>query len=181
MIVANDPSVKGGSYFPVTVKKHLRAQEIARQNHLPCLYLADSGGAYLPLQAEVFPDRDHFGRIFYNMAQMSAEGIPQLAAVLGLCTAGGAYVPAMADEVVMVEKNGSIFLFPDIAMRVVTGQFGHKITPNNYRDALLRKGLPKRAKLGRISTQIRLSNDRVQTWRFDAAEFKSRCKINYEE
>ncbi len=122
MIVANDPSVKGGSYFPVTVKKHLRAQEIAMQNRLPCLYLADSGGAYLPLQAEVFPDRDHFGRIFYNMAQMSAEGIPQLAAVLGLCTAGGAYVPAMADEVVMVEGNGSIFLGGPPLVRAATGE-----------------------------------------------------------
>ena len=96
MIVANDPTVKGGAYFPMTVKKHLRAQEIARENRLPCIYLVDSGGANLPHQAEVFPDRDHFGRIFYNQAQMSAEGIPQIACVMGSCTAGGAYVPAMS-------------------------------------------------------------------------------------
>jgi len=122
MIVANDPSVKGGSYFPITVKKHIRAQEIAWQNRLPCIYLADSGGAYLPLQGEVFPDRDHFGRIFYNMARMSADGIPQLAAVLGLCTAGGAYVPAMADEVVMVSGNGSIFLGGPPLVQAATGE-----------------------------------------------------------
>src|SRR5207302_4875991 len=97
VIVANDATVKGGSYFPLTVKKHLRAQEIAEENRLPCLYLVDSGGAFLPLQAEVFPDRDHFGRIFYNEAQMSAQGIPQISVVLGSCTAGGAYVPAMSD------------------------------------------------------------------------------------
>src|SRR5277367_371803 len=98
VIVANDATVKGGTYFPMTVKKHLRAQEIARENHLPCLYLVDSGGAFLPAQDEVFPDRDHFGRIFYNQAQMSAAGIPQIAVVMGSCTAGGAYVPAMSDE-----------------------------------------------------------------------------------
>ena len=98
VIVANDATVKGGTYFPLTVKKHLRAQEIARENHLPCLYLVDSGGAFLPAQDEVFPDRDHFGRIFYNQAQMSAAGIPQIAIVMGSCTAGGAYVPAMSDR-----------------------------------------------------------------------------------
>src|SRR5579884_2438631 len=98
VVVANDATVKGGSYFPLTVKKHLRAQEVAEQNHLPCLYLVDSGGAYLPLQADVFPDRDHFGRIFFNQARMSAKGIPQIAVVMGSCTAGGAYVPAMSDE-----------------------------------------------------------------------------------
>jgi len=122
MVVANDPSVKGGSYFPITVKKHIRAQEIAWQNRLPCIYLADSGGAYLPVQGEVFPDRDHFGRIFYNMARMSADGIPQLSAVLGLCTAGGAYVPAMADEVVMVSGNGSIFLGGPPLVQAATGE-----------------------------------------------------------
>src|SRR5262245_17108678 len=110
MIVANDATVKGGTYFPLTVKKHLRAQEIARENHLPCIYLVDSGGAFLPLQAEVFPDREHFGRIFYNQAQMSALGIPQIAAVMGSCTAGGAYVPAMSDEAVIVKNQGTIFL-----------------------------------------------------------------------
>jgi len=110
MIVANDATVKGGTYYPLTVKKHLRAQEIAEQNHLPCIYLVDSGGAFLPLQDEVFPDRDHFGRIFYNQARLSAKGIPQIAAVLGSCTAGGAYVPAMCDEAVIVRNQGTIFL-----------------------------------------------------------------------
>ena len=104
MIVANDATVKGGTYFPVTIKKHLRAQEIALENHLPCIYLVDSGGAFLPLQDEVFPDRDHFGRIFYNQAHLSAKNIPQIAVVMGSCTAGGAYVPAMCDEP-KTEKN----------------------------------------------------------------------------
>ena len=108
LIVANDPTVKGGTYFPITVKKHLRAQEIALQNHLPCIYLVESGGGYLPRQDEFFPDRDHFGRIFFNQANMSALGIPQLALVLGSCTAGGAYVPAMADEVAIVRGKGTI-------------------------------------------------------------------------
>lgn len=110
MFVANDPTVKGGTYYPITVKKHLRAQEIAAECKLPCIYLVDSGGANLPRQAEVFPDRDNFGRIFYNQAKMSAEGIPQIALVLGSCTAGGAYIPAMADESIMVKGNGTIFL-----------------------------------------------------------------------
>ncbi len=110
VIVANDATVKGGSYFPITVKKHLRAQEIARQNHLPCIYLVDSGGANLPLQDEVFPDREHFGRIFFNQANLSAAGIPQISVVMGSCTAGGAYVPAMSDETVIVRNQGTIFL-----------------------------------------------------------------------
>ena len=110
MIVANDATVKGGTYLPLTVKKHLRAQEIALENRLPCIYLVDSGGAFLPKQAEVFPDRDHFGRIFYNQACMSAREICQISAVLGSCTAGGAYVPAMSDEVVIVKEQGTIFL-----------------------------------------------------------------------
>src|SRR5450631_4225779 len=110
MIVCNDATVKGGTYYPMTVKKHLRAQEIAQENRLPCIYLVDSGGAYLPLQSEVFPDREHFGRIFYNQAQMSAMKIPQIACVLGSCTAGGAYVPAMSDQTVIVKQNGTIFL-----------------------------------------------------------------------
>jgi len=110
MIVANDATVKGGSYFPITVKKHLRAQEIAAQNRLPCIYLVDSGGANLPTQDEVFPDRDHFGRIFFNQANMSAARIPQVAVVMGSCTAGGAYVPAMSDEAVIVRNQGTIFL-----------------------------------------------------------------------
>src|SRR6187455_3303948 len=110
MIVANDATVKGGTYYPLTVKKHLRAQEIARENRLPCLYLVDSGGANLPYQAEVFPDRDHFGRIFYNQATLSSLGIPQIAIVMGSCTAGGAYVPAMSDETIIVKNQGTIFL-----------------------------------------------------------------------
>jgi 3-methylcrotonyl-CoA carboxylase beta subunit len=122
MIVANDPTVKGGAYFPMTVKKHLRAQEIAQQNRLPCVYLVDSGGANLPHQAEVFPDRDHFGRIFYNQAQMSAQGIAQIACVMGSCTAGGAYVPAMADESVIVRNQGTIFLAGPPLVKAATGE-----------------------------------------------------------
>jgi len=122
VLIANDATVKGGTYFPLTVKKHLRAQEIAQQNRLPCIYLVDSGGAYLPLQAEVFPDRDHFGRIFYNQARMSAEGIPQIAAVLGSCTAGGAYVPAMSDQTVIVKGAGTIFLAGPPLVKAATGE-----------------------------------------------------------
>ncbi|MBX3032621.1 MAG: methylcrotonoyl-CoA carboxylase [Bdellovibrionaceae bacterium] len=122
LIVANDATVKGGTYFPMTVKKHLRAQEIALENGLPCIYLVDSGGAFLPLQAEVFPDRDHFGRIFYNQARMSALGIPQIAVVMGSCTAGGAYVPAMSDENVIVKGNGTIFLGGPPLVRAATGE-----------------------------------------------------------
>ncbi len=122
VIVANDATVKGGTYYPMTVKKHLRAQEVALQNRLPCLYLVDSGGAFLPRQDEVFPDREHFGRIFYNQAQMSARGIPQLAAVLGSCTAGGAYVPAMADEAVIVRDQGTIFLGGPPLVKAATGE-----------------------------------------------------------
>src|SRR5205085_497296 len=122
VIVANDATVKGGSYFPLTVKKHLRAQEVAAQNRLPCLYLVDSGGAFLPLQAEVFPDRDHFGRIFFNQAQMSAAGIPQIAAVMGSCTAGGAYVPAMSDETIIVRGTGTIFIGGPPLVKAATGQ-----------------------------------------------------------
>ena len=122
MIVANDATVKGGSYYPVTVKKHLRAQEIAAQNRLPCVYLVDSGGAFLPMQADVFPDRDHFGRIFYNQATMSAQGIPQIAAVMGSCTAGGAYVPAMSDEAIIVDGVGTIFLGGPPLVRAATGE-----------------------------------------------------------
>jgi 3-methylcrotonyl-CoA carboxylase beta subunit len=122
VIVANDATVKGGTYYPMTVKKHLRAQEIAEQNHLPCIYLVDSGGAFLPLQEEVFPDRDHFGRIFYNQARMSAKGIPQIACVMGSCTAGGAYVPAMSDEVVIVKGTGTIFLGGPPLVKAATGE-----------------------------------------------------------
>jgi acetyl-CoA carboxylase carboxyltransferase component len=122
VIVANDATVKGGTYFPLTVKKHLRAQELAEQNRLPCLYLVDSGGAFLPLQADVFPDRDHFGRIFYNQARLSAAGIPQIAVVMGSCTAGGAYVPAMSDETVIVRGTGTIFIGGPPLVKAATGQ-----------------------------------------------------------
>ncbi|MBZ0269223.1 methylcrotonoyl-CoA carboxylase [bacterium] len=122
MVIANDATVKGGSYLPMTVKKHLRAQEIARENRLPCVYLVDSGGAFLPLQDEVFPDREHFGRIFFNQARMSSEGIPQVAAVMGSCTAGGAYVPAMSDEAIIVKEQGTIFLAGPPLVRAATGE-----------------------------------------------------------
>ncbi len=122
MFVANDATVKGGTYFPMTVKKHLRAQEIALQNHLPCIYLVDSGGAFLPKQDEVFPDKEHFGRIFYNQSHLSAQGIPQIAVVCGPCTAGGAYVPAMCDESIIVDKNGTIFLAGPPLVKAATGE-----------------------------------------------------------
>ena len=122
VVVANDATVKGGTYYPMTVKKHLRAQEVARANRLPCVYLVDSGGAYLPMQDEVFPDRDHFGRIFYNQATLSAAGIPQVAAVMGSCTAGGAYVPAMSDETVIVRDQGTIFLGGPPLVKAATGE-----------------------------------------------------------
>jgi len=122
VIVSNDATVKGGTYFPLTVKKHLRAQEIAEQNNLPCIYLVDSGGAFLPLQDEVFPDREHFGRIFFNQARMSAKGIPQIAAVMGSCTAGGAYVPAMSDETIIVRGTGTIFIGGPPLVKAATGQ-----------------------------------------------------------
>ena len=122
VIVANDATVKGGTYFPLTVKKHLRAQEIAERNNLPCIYLVDSGGAFLPMQDDIFPDRDHFGRIFFNQANMSAEGIPQIAVVMGSCTAGGAYVPAMSDESIIVRKQGTIFLGGPPLVQAATGE-----------------------------------------------------------
>ena len=122
VIVANDATVKGGTYFPMTVKKHLRAQEVAEQNNLPCVYLVDSGGAFLPLQDDVFPDREHFGRIFFNQARMSAKGIPQIAAVMGSCTAGGAYVPAMSDETIIVRGTGTIFIGGPPLVKAATGQ-----------------------------------------------------------
>src|SRR5207249_3501191 len=121
MVVVNDATVKGGTYYPMTVKKHLRAQAIAMENRLPCLYLVDSGGAFLPLQAEVFPDREHFGRIFFNQARMSASAIPQISAVMGSCTAGGAYVPAMSDETIIVKGTGTIFLGGPPLVKAATG------------------------------------------------------------
>src|SRR5271167_2674432 len=122
VVIANDATVKGGTYYPITVRKHLRAQEIAMENRLPCVYLVDSGGAFLPLQAEVFPDREHFGRIFYNQARMSAAGIAQIAVVMGSCTAGGAYVPAMCDEAIIVREQGTIFLAGPPLVRAATGE-----------------------------------------------------------
>ena len=122
VIIANDATVKGGTYYPLTVKKHLRAQQIARENRLPCIYLVDSGGAHLPSQDEVFPDREHFGRIFYNQARMSAEGIAQIACVMGSCTAGGAYVPAMSDETIIVKNQGTIFLAGPPLVKAATGE-----------------------------------------------------------
>ena len=135
VIVANDATVKGGTYFPLTVKKHLRAQEIARQNNLPCIYLVDSGGANLPNQDEVFPDRDHFGRIFYNQATMSAAGIPQIAVVMGSCTAGGAYVPAMSDESIIVKNQGTIFLGGPPLVKAATGEVVTRRGPGRRRRA----------------------------------------------
>ena len=122
MVVCNDATVKGGTYYPMTVKKHLRAQEIAAQNHLPCIYLVDSGGSNLPNQDEVFPDRDHFGRIFFNQANISAQGISQIAVVMGSCTAGGAYVPAMSDETIIVKNQGTIFLGGPPLVKAATGE-----------------------------------------------------------
>src|SRR2546425_4682347 len=122
VIVCNDSTIKGGTYYPMTVKKHLRAQEIARENRLPCIYLVDSGGANLPHQSEVFPDRDHFGRIFYNQANMSAARIAQIACVMGSCTAGGAYVPAMSDETIIVKNQGTIFLAGPPLVKAATGE-----------------------------------------------------------
>src|SRR6185295_12184974 len=122
VVIANDATIKGGTYYPMTVKKHLRAQEIARENHLPCIYLVDSGGAFLPLQDEIFPDVNHFGRIFYNQARMSSLGIPQIAVVMGSCTAGGAYVPAMSDESIIVRNQGTIFLGGPPLVKAATGE-----------------------------------------------------------
>jgi 3-methylcrotonyl-CoA carboxylase beta subunit len=144
MIVANDATVKGGTYYPMTVKKHLRAQEIAQQNKLPCIYLVDSGGAFLPRQDEVFPDREHFGRIFFNQANMSAEGIPQIAVVMGSCTAGGAYVPAMSDETIIVKNQGTIFLGGPPLVKAATGEVVSGRRPGRRRRAhpRLRRGRP---------------------------------------
>src|SRR6201981_1590379 len=122
VVVANDATIKGGTYYPMTVKKHLRAQDVARQNNLPCVYMVDSGGAFLPMQDEIFPDERHFGRIFYNQAQMSALGIPQIAIVMGSCTAGGAYVPAMSDESIIVRNQGTIFLGGPPLVKAATGE-----------------------------------------------------------
>ena len=142
LIVANDATVKGGTYFPLTVKKHLRAQDVALENRLPCVYLVDSGGAFLPLQAEVFPDREHFGRIFYNQARMSAAGIAQIAVVMGSCTAGGAYVPAMSDETIIVNGTGTIFLGGPPLVKAATGRGRDRRGPRRRRrpHAVVRRG-----------------------------------------
>ncbi len=147
MIVCNDATVKGGTYYPMTVKKHLRAQEIAQENRLPCIYLVDSGGANLPHQAEVFPDRDHFGRIFFNQANMSALGIPQIACVMGSCTAGGAYVPAMSDESVIVRNQGTIFLAGPPLGEGRDGRGNHRRGPGRRRFA--RQEIGRGRSLGR--------------------------------
>jgi acetyl-CoA carboxylase carboxyltransferase component len=138
LIVANDATVKGGTYYPMTVRKHLRAQQVALENRLPCIYLVDSGGAFLPLQAEVFPDRDHFGRIFFNQARMSAEGIPQVAVVMGSCTAGGAYVPAMSDETIIVKGTGTIFLGGPPPSRIFSRRPRYSATSDCIRSRLAR-------------------------------------------
>lgn len=127
IIIANDATVKGGTYYPITVRKHLRAQEIALENNLPCIYLVDSGGAFLPLQSDVFADKTHFGRIFYNQANMSARGIAQISVVMGSCTAGGAYIPAMSDESIIVKKNGTIFLAGPPLVAAATGETVNKL------------------------------------------------------
>ena len=145
VVIANDATVKGGTYYPVTVKKHLRAQEIAQENALPCIYLVDSGGAFLPMQAGVFPDKDHFGRIFYNQANLSAAGIPQIAVVMGSCTAGGAYVPAMCDQAIIVQNQGTIFLGGPPLVKAATGEEVDAETPGRRRCPLAplgRDGLP---------------------------------------
>jgi 3-methylcrotonyl-CoA carboxylase beta subunit len=173
VIVANDATVKGGTYFPMTVKKHLRAQEVARENRLPCIYLVDSGGAFLPLQDEVFPDREHFGRIFYNQARMSAENIPQIAVVMGSCTAGGAYVPAMCDETIIVKEQGTIFLGGPPLVKAATGEVvdaedlgGADVHTSAFRRGRpLRRGRPPRAQIARdiVGTLNRAS--RACRWR----------------
>ena len=162
MVVCNDATVKGGTYFPLTVKKHLRAQEIALENRLPCIYLVDSGGAFLPMQDEVFPDRDHFGRIFFNQARMSAEGIPQIAAVLGSCTAGGAYVPAMSDETVIVRDQGTIFLGGPPLVKAAIGEI---VTAEElgggelHATPLGRRGPPRRGRRARAGDRPRHRRD----------------------
>ncbi len=148
MIVCNDATVKGGTYYPLTVKKHLRAQEIAQQNNLPCIYLVDSGGANLPNQDEVFPDRDHFGRIFFNQANMSAQGLAQIAVVMGSCTAGGAYVPAMSDETIIVKNQGTIFLGGPPLVKAATGEVvtAEDLGGGDVQYTPLRRGRSPRAK-----------------------------------
>ena len=181
MVVANNPCVKGGTYFPLTVKKHIRAQEIAEANRLPCIYLVDSGGAYLPLQSEVFPDRFHFGRIFYNQARMSAAGIPQVSVVLGSCTAGGAYVPAMSDESIMVDGNATVFLGGPPLVKAATGEVvsaeelgGAKVhcTKSGVADHMASSELEALDKARMIIHSRGRSNDQRMTPEVSAAEPK---------
>ena len=165
MIVANDATVKGGTYYPMTVKKHLRAQEIALQNRLPCIYLVDSGGAFLPRQDEVFPDREHFGRIFYNQANMSAQGIPQIAVVMGSCTAGGAYVPAMSDETIIVKNQGTIFLGGPPLVKAATGEVVTRRGPRRRRraHAPLGRRRPPRRRTTRTRSRSRAASSPTST------------------
>jgi 3-methylcrotonyl-CoA carboxylase beta subunit len=196
VIVCNDSTIKGGTYFPMTVKKHLRAQEIARENHLPCLYLVDSGGANLPQQTEVFPDREHFGRIFYNQATLSAEGIPQIACVMGSCTAGGAYVPAMSDETIIVRRQGTIFLGGPPLVKAATGEIvsaedlggadvharlsgvaDHYATDDAHALAILRRIV------GTLNTRKDIALDLAETVepRFDPAELASIVPADFKQ
>ena len=171
LVVANDATVKGGTYYPITVKKHLRAQQVALENRLPCVYLVDSGGAFLPLQAEVFPDREHFGRIFFNQARMSAEGIPQIAVVMGSCTAGGAYVPAMSDETIIVRGTGTIFLGRPAAREGRDRRGGHRRGTRRRRRphaALRRRRLLRRRRRARAAPGAHR--------RLDAARRRSSCR-----
>ena len=170
MVVANDATVKGGTYFPITVKKHLRAQQIAEENRLPCVYLVDSGGAFLPLQAEVFPDREHFGRIFFNQARMSAERIPQVAVVMGSCTAGGAYVPAMSDEAVIVKGTGTIFLAGPPLVKAATGE---EVSAEELGGATSTRASPAWPITWPTTTRTR-SRSRARSWGTSAAP--RRCR-----
>ncbi len=170
MIVANDATVKGGTYFPLTVKKHLRAQEIALENHLPCIYLVDSGGAFLPLQDEVFPDKEHFGRIFYNQAQLSSKNIPQIAVVMGSCTAGGAYVPAMCDEAVIVKEQGTIFLGGPPLVKAATGEIV---------DAETLGGAEVHSSISGVTDHFAENDDHALEITRDIAKFFNRDKHNW--
>ncbi|MCX6411244.1 MAG: methylcrotonoyl-CoA carboxylase [Actinobacteria bacterium] len=177
VIVANDATVKGGTYYPLTVKKHLRAQEVALENRLPCIYLVDSGGAFLPMQADVFPDRDHFGRIFYNQARMSQAGIPQIAAVMGSCTAGGAYVPAMSDETIIVKGTGTIFLGGPPLVKAATGEevtaedLGGSAVHTRISGVADRAAIDGEHALALVGEAVRtLGPAPAPTWHVDAAE-----------
>jgi propionyl-CoA carboxylase len=172
MIVANDATVKGGTYFPLTVKKHLRAQEISLENRLPCIYLVDSGGAFLPLQAEVFPDRDHFGRIFYNEARLSAQGVPQISVVLGSCTAGGAYVPAMSDETIIVKGRGTIFLGGPPLVKAATGE---EVSPEEL------GGADVHCRISGVADHYALDEEQALSWARDiVGHFTSRKENPWE-